>query len=109
MDIYCLDQLTVYWNANELQNISRQKAAHEKRNLKHVEKFEWKNLKYYTIRHYTIEITIFMIQFAQNSLSYLIHIKDHIRSARSKLEKLYNPLSCSKLKYLGRDLVCNIN
>ena len=80
MDLYCLDQLTVYWNANEILNILRQKAAHEKRNLKHVEKFEWKNLKYYTIRHYTIEITIFMIQFAQNSLSYLIHIKDHIEA-----------------------------
>ena len=106
MDIYCLDQLTVYWNARRILNIDWEKSGEqkEKRNLKHNEKFEWKNLKYYTIKQNTIEITIFMIQFARNSLSYLIHIKDHIRSARSKLEKLYNPLSCSKLKHLGRDL-----
>ena len=85
MDIYCLDQLTVYWNARRILNIDldkkvKRRTKSEKKFKAHNEKFEWKNLKYYTIKQNTIEITIFMIQFAQNSLSYLIHIKDHIRA-----------------------------
>ena len=52
MDIYCLDQLSVYWNARRILNIDWEKSGEqkEKRNLKHNEKFEWKNLKYYTIK-----------------------------------------------------------